>query len=173
MINASSPPLLMLGIDPGIARVGYGIISITSGTPFCVNYGCVETRATISLARRLKELYEKFSSLIAQHRPAAAAIEKLFFAKNTKTALDVSHARGVMLLALSQANIPILEYTPLQVKRAVTGYGRAEKKQVQKMVQTLLSLPSMPRPDDAADALALALCASSSFRLEKLSHPTT
>lgn len=172
-MNTTSSPLLVLGIDPGIARVGYGIVSITNGTPFCVIYGCMETRASVSLAHRLKELYEKLSSLVVQHRPAAAAIEKIFFAKNTKTALDVSHARGIMLLALSQANIPIFEYTPLQVKRAVTGYGRAEKKQMQKMVQTLLSLPSMPRPDDAADALALALCASSSFRLEKLSHPTT
>ena len=155
-----SKPRVILGLDPGLARVGYGVISVTGNSPSCLTFGCIETSSTHSLSQRLSELYKKLSSLIAQFSPHVASIEKLFFAKNTKTAFDVSHARGVLLLALAHAKIPIYECTPLQVKQAVVGYGRAEKQQIQKMVQLLLSLPTPPRSDDAADALAIALCAS-------------
>lgn len=153
-------PRIILGLDPGLARMGYGIICVAGSSFSCLTYGCIETPSTHSLSQRLEELYNKLSSLIQKFSPHTAAVEKLFFAKNTKTALDVSHARGVLLLTLAHAKIPIYECTPLQVKQAVVGYGRAEKRQVKKMVQLLLSLSTPPRSDDAADALAIALCAS-------------
>jgi crossover junction endodeoxyribonuclease RuvC len=160
MHHAEKIPRIIIGFDPGLARLGYGVISIMRGSQSCIAFGCIETRATRALETRLRELHDRITALIATFRPHSAAVEKLFFAKNTKTAIDVSHARGVLLLALAHAGIPIQEFTPLQVKQAVTGYGKAEKRQVQKMLQTLLNLSSPPYPDDAADALAVALCAS-------------
>ncbi|MBI4272610.1 crossover junction endodeoxyribonuclease RuvC [Candidatus Uhrbacteria bacterium] len=153
-------PRIILGLDPGLARVGYGIIRVAGNSLSCLSFGCIETHSTHPLSQRLEELYRTLSSLIGRFSPHTAAVEKIFFAKNTKTALDVSHARGVIILALAHAKIPVFECTPLQVKQAVTGYGKAEKQQIKKMVQLLLSLSTVPRSDDAADALAIALCAS-------------
>lgn len=159
-MNTASKPRIILGLDPGLARMGYGVVCVARNSTSCVSYGCIETRPTQSLSCRLEDIYRTLSSLIQKFSPHTAAVEKLFFAKNTKTALDVSHARGVILLALAHAKIPIHEFTPLQVKQAVVGYGHAEKRQVQKMVQLLLSLSTPLHSDDAADALAIALCAS-------------
>ncbi len=159
-MNTALKQRIILGLDPGLARLGYGVISVTGNSLSCIAFGCIETPSTHSLSQRLEELYNELSSLIKKFSPHLAAVEKLFFAKNTKTALDVSQARGVILFTLAHAKIPVYECTPLQVKQAVVGYGRAEKRQIQKMVQLLLSLSTPPRSDDAADALAIAICAS-------------
>lgn len=147
----------ILGIDPGIGRTGWGIISV-SGTAFTpVAYGCIETEANMPLPERLHTLYASLTAVLAEYTPEEAGIEELFFNTNAKTALVVGQARGVSLLTLTLRQIPVVSYTPLQVKTALTGYGRAEKNQVGQMVKTLLHLPAVPKPDDTADALAIAL----------------
>ncbi|HWJ03791.1 MAG TPA: crossover junction endodeoxyribonuclease RuvC [Verrucomicrobiae bacterium] len=154
----------ILGIDPGTAILGYGIV-VTEGNRFKgIDYACLYTKAGTPLAERLKYLYDNLYRLILEHRPDHVVVEELFFNKNTTTALAVGHARGIILLAAAQANVPVFEYTPLQVKQAVVGYGRADKNQVQQMVKTLLGLNQIPKPDDAADALAIAICHAHSFR---------
>lgn len=152
---------IILGIDPGFASIGYGAIRVTAGAPALLDYGCFRTGPNIAFSKRLLQIFGDMTSLIRTTAPDVIGVEKLFFEKNSKTAIEVSHARGVILLAAEQSRVPIVECAPLQVKLASTGYGRADKHQVQLMVSRILALKKIPRPDDAADALAIALCASS------------
>lgn len=158
---ASDPsPLVVLGIDPGLATTGYGVVSGSTradGAYTAVAYGTIETPAGTEMTSRLVEIYASAASLLRHHRPAVVAIERLFFGANATTAMAVGQARGVLILAAAQAGVPVVEYTPLEVKGALTGFGRAPKAQMQRVVQALLSLESLPRPDDAADGLAIAL----------------
>lgn len=150
--------ILVLGVDPGIAITGYGVVRQNQDVLEPVAYGVITTPAGWPLPRRLQHLYDEMVALIGTYRPVEASVEELFFARNARTALAVGHARGVILLALANAGLSIYEYTPLQVKQAITGYGRASKEQMQEMVRLLLQLEEIPRPDDAADALAMAIC---------------
>ena len=157
--------MIILGIDPGIASTGYGILKkLEGGKLVCLAFGCIETPAGLEQAARLGQIRKAVTRLIAKYHPNCGAVEQLFFAKNIKTALTVAHARGVVLEALHTHGVLIHEYTPLQVKQAITGYGKAEKLQVQKMVQILLALQAIPEPDDAADALAVAICCAHTLR---------
>ena len=153
--------MIILGIDPGFARMGWGVISKTGAKFSLIDYGCLETSAEASLSDRLEMIFDGISKVIKKHKPDLAGIETLFFNTNAKTAVKVGEARGVVLLALKKSGVKVIDITPLQVKQAVAGYGRAEKAQVQKMVKALLNLKEIPRPDDAADALAVALAAGS------------
>jgi len=150
--------MIILGIDPGYAIVGAGLVDYTANQFRLIEAKAITTDAATPFDRRLREIHAGVAGLIAAHRPAAMAIEKLFFNTNAKTAIDVAQARGVILLAAAQAGVPVYEYTPLQVKQSVVGYGRAEKRQVQDMVKLLLRLSACPKPDDVADALAIAIC---------------
>lgn len=149
--------MILLGIDPGTATTGFGVIEAMPGTRRLIDCGVITTDKSLTDSERLAILYDDLSAVIAQHQPEAAAVEKLFFATNVTTAMTVSQARGVILLALVQAKLNIQEYTPLQIKQAVTGYGQAKKAQMQELVKMQLSLTSIPKPDDAADAVAVAL----------------
>ncbi|MFA5886218.1 MAG: crossover junction endodeoxyribonuclease RuvC [Patescibacteria group bacterium] len=153
---------IILGLDPGIADTGYGLIKEAGGHFCCLAYGSIKTKASDDLVVRLEILHQELDQIIKRYRPELAAVEQLFFNKNVRTALIVGQARGVSLLTLRQNRLKIIEFTPSQVKQAVTAYGQASKKQVQKMVKLILNLKELPQPDDAADALALAICASSS-----------
>lgn len=153
-------PTIVIGIDPGYGRMGFGILSCTPRAVTCIHYGCVETPKHDPLPTRLNTIYTELVALFTTYQPRILAVEKLYFAKNVTTALDVGHARGVILLAATQHAITIHEFAPSHVKQAATGVGNADKQQVQKMIQLLLKLPKPPKPDDAADALAVALCAS-------------
>ncbi|MBI4864255.1 MAG: crossover junction endodeoxyribonuclease RuvC [Candidatus Riflebacteria bacterium] len=149
----------ILGLDPGVATIGFGIVDSPTPTELAlVSCGCIRTLGGTPFGDRLMEIRSDLASLISRHRPDVAAMEALFFNKNVRTALIVGQTRGVMLLGLAEARIPVLEYNPLAVKKAVVGYGRATKAQVQKMVARILRLDTPPRPDDAADAVAVALC---------------
>ncbi len=148
----------IMGIDPGLAIVGYGIIDEEQMRIRPVQYGCIRTPADIPVAERLAKIYQEVTLLIREYAPDCLAVEELYFNRNVTTAFTVGQARGVILLAAVQRGIPIYEYTPLQIKQGVVGYGRADKQQVQEMVQRLLKLPERLRPDDVADALAVALC---------------
>ncbi len=151
--------MLVLGIDPGIAITGYGLIRTDRQKEYqCLDYGVVTTKATLSDPERLRHLFNALSEIIQKHSPDTSAVEKLFFQKNVKTAISVGQARGVTLLTLAQAGLPVHEYTPNEIKQTVCGYGSAGKQQIQRMVQTLLQLDEIPKPDDAADALAVAIC---------------
>jgi len=155
----------ILGIDPGIADTGYGIIQKDkSGNTSCIDYGSIKTKAKTEMADRLEIINQKLTKIIKKYKPNLIAIEQLFFCKNAKTALIVGQARGVAMLTAKQNKVPIVEFTPLQVKQAVAAYGQASKLQVQKMVKLLLNLPELPKQDDAADALAIAICAANSYR---------
>jgi len=151
----------ILGLDPGVADLGYGLILKTGAQLEARAYGSLQTLKGGAAAARLLKLADGLEKLIKTHQPDLAVVESLFFAKNVTTGMAVSQARGVILLILERAKVPILELTPLQVKQGICGYGRADKKQVQKMVQILLKLKTVPKPDDAADALALAICGTS------------
>ncbi len=151
---------IILGIDPGIADTGFGVIKVDKGKITCLTYGSIKTPAKTELSSRLETLYHDLNSILERYHPDLAAVEQLFFNTNVTTALIVGQARGVVLLALKQKGLPIANFTPLQVKSAVCSYGAAPKLQVQKMVQAILKLEKLPKPDDAADALALAICAS-------------
>lgn len=148
----------ILGIDPGYAIVGYGVIEFSSGRYYAVDYGAVTTEAETPFPQRLQAIYTGIQSVIIRNDPDEMSIERLYFQNNQKTAIDVAQARGVILLAAQNSNIPISEYTPLQVKTAVTGYGQAHKPQVMEMTRRLLKLEQVPKPDDTADALAIAIC---------------
>ena len=148
----------IIGIDPGYAIVGYGIVDYNGLQFKTVGYGAITTKAGVPFTRRLADIYEDVLTLIKKYSPDCMSIEKLYFNTNTTTAIDVAEARGVILLAAEQNGVEIFEYTPLQVKQAITGYGRAEKYQVMEMVKSLLSLSAVPKPDDTADALALTVC---------------
>lgn len=150
--------MIVLGIDPGTARLGYGLVERQGSTLTMRDYGCLETVNDRPLEGRLLLIHEALTELIESHRPEAVGVERLFFNKNAQTAMAVGQARGVVLLAAAQHGLPVYEYGPHEVKLAVTGYGRAPKDQVQRMVQLVLSMPELPRPDDAADALAVAIC---------------
>lgn len=149
---------IVLGIDPGTTRMGFGVVVGDGRTLRALDYGVVKTRREGSLADRLEDIYGELIDLIDQHRPDAAVVEKLFFTKNVQTAFAVGQARGVALLALTHRHVPIAEYTPQAIKAAVSGYGKGNKAQIQTMVRMLLNLESIPQPDDAADALAAAIC---------------
>lgn len=155
--------MIVLGIDPGTARLGYGLL-LKEGTKLThVAHGCLETPKEMPHPERLAVLHAGLEALIATHQPGLAGVEKLFFQKNARTAMTVSEARGVALLALQARGMPITEYTPGQIKQAITGHGGADKRQVQEMVRRVLGLTSIPKPDDAADALAIAYCAAVSM----------
>ena len=154
----SQKPTVILGIDPGTAITGYGVVSDATGGPQARAYGVIRTPAHQALSQRLVTIYNELNALLDAHRPDAVAVEEVFFSKNARTALSVGHARGVVLLAAARRQIPLFHYKPTQVKQAVTGYGGADKRQIQEMMKMLLGLEDIPRPDDAADALAIALC---------------
>lgn len=160
----------ILGIDPGYAIVGYGVIEYSSGRYSPVDYGAITTEANVPFPQRLQHIYNELVSVIIRNDPDEMSIERLYFQNNQKTAIAVAEARGVILLAAQMNNIPISEYTPLQVKLAVTGYGQAKKPQVMEMTRRLLKLESVPKPDDTADALAMAIChvQSSGTRLRNM-----
>ncbi|MDW7650815.1 MAG: crossover junction endodeoxyribonuclease RuvC [Bacillota bacterium] len=148
----------IIGIDPGIATTGYGVVETNGQRSVAVAFGCIKTASDLPGPQRLAQIYGELTDLVAQYAPDAMAVEKLFFARNSTSAMQVGEARGVAVLAGQLAGLRVYEYTPLQVKQSVVGYGRAEKSQVQQMVKVLLCLSEIPRPDDAADALAIALC---------------
>ena len=148
----------ILGIDPGIATIGFGVVDAEKNQLRLVNCGVITTPAHTSLSSRLEQIYHDMGDLLALFKPDAVSVEELFFNTNITTGIAVAHGRGVILLACRTAGVEIFEYTPLQVKQAVVGYGRAEKKQVMDMVRRICNLPAPPKPDDAADAVALALC---------------
>ena len=150
----------IIGIDPGTAITGYSILDKEGNYLKAVAYGCIYTESGWSLSKRLNKIFLEIDKLIKEYRPSEMAVEELFFNTNAKTALSVGHSRGVILLAGELNGLEIKGYTPLQVKQAIAGYGRAEKAQVQKMVKTVLCLEKIPKPDDAADALAIAICHS-------------
>lgn len=150
--------MIVLGIDPGYAIVGYGAINFYAGKVRDIGHGAILTDASMKYCDRIDYIYENMEKMLSKCRPDAMAIEKLYFQNNQKTAIDVAQARGVILLAAKRAFVPIYEYTPLQVKTAVTGYGKAKKPQVMEMTKRLLKLSEMPKPDDTADALAIAIC---------------
>lgn len=160
--------MIILGIDPGIADTGYGTIKTDGHKLFCLSYGSIKTKAKTELGDRLEIINIELNKIIKKYKPNLIAVEQLFFCKNVKTALIVGQARGVILLTAKQNKIPTVEFTPLQVKQAVSSYGQAGKLQVQKMVKLLLNLKELPKPDDAADALAVAICAAN-FRVARSS----
>lgn len=148
---------IILGIDPGIARMGYGVVEAQGNRIRAVAFGCIETFPDSPMPNRLGQIYDELTDIIARYRPHVMAVEELFFYRNTTTAFVVGQARGVAILCAVQADVDVAEYTPMQVKQAVTGYGRADKRQIQEMVRVLLNLTERPKPDDTADALAIAL----------------
>ena len=165
---------MILGIDPGTATTGYGFIRESrDGSLEAVDYGVILTPAEESMEKRLLMLYQQLSDKILFHHPQSGAVEKLFFQRNVTTAISVGQARGVILLTLAQAQIPTAEYTPNEIKQAVSGYGAADKKQMQMMVKTLLNLEKIPKPDDAADALGVAICHFYHNRFNLLAQEST
>jgi crossover junction endodeoxyribonuclease RuvC len=160
-------PIRVLGLDPGIAIMGYGVIKDNDGNLTSIEYGALSTPAKQPTAQRLRSLYEGVVTIIERHNPTEVAVE-VFVARNLRTALMVGQARGVALLAAANNGLPVYEYTPLQVKQRVSGYGRGEKRQIQEMVRIQLGLDCIPEPDDAADALAVAICHISEARLSRL-----
>jgi crossover junction endodeoxyribonuclease RuvC len=161
--------MLIIGIDPGTATTGYGLVRENEdGSLEVVDYGVILTPPDLPMPRRLLELYRRLLEIILLHRPDSGAVEKLFFQRNVRTALSVGQGRGVALMALAEAGLDVGEYTPLEIKQAVAGYGGADKYQIQQMVKALLDLPEIPRPDDAADALAVAICHMHSAKIKHL-----
>jgi crossover junction endodeoxyribonuclease RuvC len=158
----------IIGIDPGYAIVGYGVVDYVKGQLKAPVYGVIRTKPETSFDARLEEIFKDLSTILNDYKPLYMALEKIFFTTNQKTAIDVAQARGVIILAAKMYGIHILEYTPLQVKSAVTGYGKAAKKQVQEMTARILSLDALPKPDDAADALAIAVCLAHSHKSQLL-----
>ena len=159
--------MIILGIDPGIAIVGYGIIECKGNHYTAIDYGAITTDADMLFPDRLKIVYDRLTQIINIYKPDDLAIEELFYNKNAKTAIKVGQARGVEILAAINQNVEIYEYTPLQIKQAIVGYGRAEKHQIQEMVKILLNLKDIPKPDDVADALAVALTHGSSLKFKE------
>ncbi len=158
--------MIILGIDPGTATTGFGVIE-KSKPLSCLEYGVIKTEKSFTDAERLKKINKEITGIIKKYSPSIVAVESLYFFKNLKTAMPVSQAKGVILLAAAQKNLPIREFTPPQVKMAVVGYGKADKNQVQKMVKLILRLDKEPKPDDAADALAVAVCCASHLDVDK------
>ncbi len=166
----------ILGIDPGIATIGFGIVDSVKQKNTLVQYGVITTPAGLPLANRLHQISQDMGDLIAQFKPDEMAVEELFFTNNITTGIAVAHGRGVILLEAERLGVPIFEYTPMQVKQAVVGYGKAEKRQVMDMTRRLLNMSQIPRPDDAADALAIAIChsraATSLLNTERIFDPS-
>jgi len=160
--------VIILGVDPGTAITGYGLVREEDDRLSLEDCGVITTTAGQALPVRLQVIYQGLTELARRHRPDAAAVEELFFSRNARTALAVGHARGVVLLALADAGLPVFEYKPMEVKRAIAGYGGADKSQVGEMVRLLLDLDRVPQPDDAADALAIAICHIHSARMAAL-----
>ncbi|KUO50644.1 MAG: Holliday junction resolvase [Desulfitibacter sp. BRH_c19] len=160
--------MLILGVDPGTATTGFGVIEVNANRYRSIIYGTILTEASMAMPFRLGIINNRLNEIISEYKPEHMAVEQLYFSKNTRTALTVGQARGVILLTGIQKNLPIGEYTPLQVKQAVAGYGRADKQQVQKMVAAVLGLNVIPKPDDAADALAVAICHAHSYKLNSV-----
>ena len=158
----------IIGIDPGTAIMGFGLVDTRGGSATAVHYGALTTHQSLPTAERLLSLYNELTEIVATFKPDAMAVEELFHNSNARTVMTVSQARGIILLVAAQAGMPIFEYTPPQVKSAVVGYGKATKEQVQTMVTTLLQLDSVPKPDDVADALAVAICHAHSARIQTL-----
>ena len=165
----------ILGVDPGVATIGFGLIEADRGSQRLLRYGVITTPAGLPLSNRLYQIFQDMEELLSAFHPDEAAVEELFFSKNITTGIAVAHGRGVILLELERAGIPVYEYTPMQVKQAVAGYGGAEKRQVMLMTQRLLRMGEIPRPDDAADALAIAIChgrsATSLLNTERVFDP--
>lgn len=159
--------MLIMGVDPGTAITGFGLVKYHGNSFSLVECGCIRTKPEVPLAGRLQTIYRELTGIIGRHGPEQFAVEELFFNKNARTALAVGHARGVAMLAAAGSGLPVFEYTPLQVKQAVAGFGRAGKTQVQYMVKTILALPSVPTPDDVADALAVAICHAHLYTWER------
>ena len=161
--------MIVLGIDPGTAITGWGVVrEEADGRSTLVDYGTIKTTASTPLPQRLRQIFQKVMALMERYRPEAVAVEEVFFSKNVRTAMSVGQARGVILLAVALADRPVHEYTPLQVKLAISGYGNADKAQVQQMTALLLGLDAAPTPDDAADAIAVAICHLYSAHLQSL-----
>jgi len=161
--------MLVIGVDPGTAITGYGLVRDDEhGKLVAVDFGVITTLSNLPMPERLLKLYQRLRELLNRFHPESGAVEKLFLQRNVRTAISVGQGRGIALLALAEAGIPVAEYTPLEIKQAVTGYGGAEKMQVQQMVKYLLGLSEIPRPDDAADALAVAICHLHSARTQSL-----
>lgn len=160
--------MIIIGIDPGYAIVGVGVVEYKGNKFRPIEYTALTTPAGMNTVDRLKKIYDEMTMLIDKHKPDSMAIEELFFNSNQKTAINVAQARGVILVAAANKGVPVREYTPLQVKQSVTGYGRADKKQIQEMVKLILHLNVIPKPDDAADALALAICHAHSNKMNNL-----
>ena len=156
---------IILGIDPGYGLTGFGVIQVEGSKMKCLDYGVIRIGQEDEFIQRLKFLSKDLKSIIKKYQPDLVAVEEIFFFKNVKTALKVGQARGVILLTAVEAGKEVIEFTPLQIKQAITGYGRAEKGQMQEMVKALLNLKQIPKPDDAADALAAAICAANSYKL--------
>lgn len=148
----------VLGIDPGLERMGYGVVASARNTLTLVAFGLIETKRTRSAGERLLQIYRELSAVIAAHRPDRLALEKLYFSKNVTSALKVGEARGIVLLVAAKYALPVTEHAPSTIKQAVTGFGAADKRQIQRMVQILYRLPKPPKPDDVADAIAIATC---------------
>lgn len=159
--------MIILGIDPGIAIAGYSIIECKGNNVKAIDYGYIRTKADLLFPERIKIIYDRLTEIIKEYKPNDLAIEELFFNKNVKSAMKVGQARGAAILAAANENLDIYEYTPLQIKQAVVGYGRADKNQVQEMVKILLNLDNKPKPDDVADALAVAICHSASIKFKE------
>ena len=156
--------MVILGLDPGTATTGYGVIRVLGNHFQMLEYGIISTPPKMAMEKRLEMIYDNLKVLLLKWRPDQAAVEELFFNQNITTAITVGQARGVLLLCCAQHNVPLAEYTPLQVKQALVGYGRADKKQMQQMVKMFLNLQEMPKPDDAADALAIAICHAHNYQ---------
>ena len=167
--------MIILGIDPGLATVGYGVVNCQHGVFRAIEYGAIITKPHQLLENRLEEIYDSVCTIIERHAIDCMAVEELFFTKNITTGIGVAHGRGVILLSAERLGVPVFEYTPMQVKQAVAGYGGADKRQVMLMTQRLLNMKQVPRPDDAADALALAIChgraATSLLNTERVFDP--
>jgi len=167
-IHNTTHALRVIGIDPGTATTGWAVIGERAGKVIPLAYGHISTSAKKSTAQRLKETADDIEKIVRKYKPQEASVEDIFFFKNVKTAVKVSQSRGAMLLTLEKLKVSIFEYTPLQIKQALTGYGRAEKKQIQLMVKSILKLKTIPKPDDAADAIAAAICHINSRKINNL-----
>ncbi len=160
--------MLVLGIDPGTATTGFGLVEAVNSHIELIRYGTVKTEATAVMPDRLCQICDQINEIITAYKPDVAAIEQLYYFKNAKTVITVAQSRGVIMMTAAKAGLEIAEYTPLQVKQSVVGYGKADKKQVQIMVQSILHMDTLPKPDDAADALAIAICHIHSCRMAKI-----